>query len=470
MFRYGFVFKDREFVKRVMVVAIPMILQQLISSSVNLIDNLMVGQLGEFAIAGVATSNKYFMISFFAMMGIVAASTIYLAQAYGAKKEELMKQSFRFGLIYSLIIILFFSSAAWLFPEQIIRFFSNNDGLVDAALKYIPVAALTFFPQAISFTISSSMRACGETKQPLVSSVLSLSINVVMNYVLIFGHFGFPALGILGAAVGTLIARLIELTYLLVILYYRNFAFKTNIKDVFKIHPRLRKAITIKAIPLVLNEIGWSGGMALLFKFYATRGAYALAALPIASTTADLFFVLFSGMAVATTVMVSHPLGSNDLEQAKENGYKMLQLAIILAIFFALGLIGASFVTPHLYNVSDEVRNMAANLIRIQGLFFFIYMHNAQSFFVIRAGGDTRSTLIMDSGYMWAINLPVVAFFAYQTNFSIFVVFIAGQVTDILKMFVTSYYFRKEHWAKNLTHDEDVLPVGLENGSVLESV
>lgn len=466
MFKYGLVLKDREFIKKVMIVAIPMILQQLITSSVNLLDNLMVGQLGEFAIAGVATSNKFFMISLFAMMGVVSASTIYLAQAYGAKKDELMKQSFRYGLLFSLVIVLFFSLAAWIFPAQIIRFFSPNEGLLDAALKYMPVAAMTFFPQAISFTITSSMRACGETKIPLVSSVISLLANALMNYILIFGHFGFPALGILGAAIGTLIARILELLFLLYAMRLREFKFSTQLKDVFHIHPKLRKAITLKAIPLVLNEVGWSGGMAMLFKFYATRGSSALAALPISTTTGDLFFVLFSGMAVATTVMVSHPLGSNNLDEARENGYKLLQLSIILAMIFAVGLFTASFITPHLYNVSDEVRQMAANLIRVQGLFFFIYMHNAQSFFVIRAGGDTRSTLIMDAGYMWLINLPVVGFFAYMTDFNIFVVYIAGQLTDIIKMFVTSYYFRKERWVNNLTHEEDLLPTGLVNGSV----
>ncbi len=458
MFKVGFVFKDKAFIKNVMVVAVPMILQQLISASVNLLDNLMIGQLGEFAIAGVATSNKFFMISTFAMMGVVGAATIYLAQAYGAQKQAMMKQAFRYGLIASLLIVTLFSGMAWLFPAQIVAFFANNEGLIDSALQYIPVAALTFFPQAISYTISSSMRACGETKHPLISSVISLLTNAVMNYVLIFGHFGFPKLGILGAALGTLIARLLECIYLLVILYRFDFKFRTSIKELFDIAPSLRKAITIKAMPLLLNEIGWASGMAMLFKFYATRGTDALAALPIASTTGDLFFVLFSGMAVATIVMVAHPLGSNDLQTARQNGYKMMQLAIFLSLLFALGLITASFITPYFYNVSSEVRLLASNLIRIQGVFFFVYMFNAQSFYVIRAGGDTRSTLIMDAGYMWLVNLSGVAFFAYQSDFSIYVVFLSGQITDILKMFVASYYFRKESWVKNLTHDEELQP------------
>lgn len=457
MFRYGLVLKDKEFIKKVFVVAIPMVLQQLISSSVNLLDNLMVGQLGEFAIAGVATSNKFFMISVFAMMGIVSSATIYLAQYYGARNQDRMKQSFRYGILFSLVVTLIFSLGAWLFPTQILHFFSDNQGMIEAATQYMPIAALTFFPQALSYTIASSMRATGHTKQPLISSILSLSMNAIMNYILIFGHFGFPAMGIVGAALGTLIARLVELAYLIIVLVRSNFGFKSKLGDLVKIDSELMKAITIKALPLLLNEIGWSAGMALLYKFYATRGPLVLAALPIAATTSDLFFILFAGMATATIVMVAHPLGSNDLELARENGYKMLQLATFLSVVFGLGLFIASFITPQIYNVSEEVRSLARSLIQVQGLFFFIYMYNAQTFFVIRAGGDTRSTLIMDAGFMWGVNLVIVGSMAYFTNFNIFYVYIAGQLTDIIKMMVTTYYFKKEKWVKNLTHESGEL-------------
>lgn len=453
MFRYGLVLKDKEFIKKVFVVALPMIFQQLLTGSVNLLDNLMVGQLGDFAIAGVATANRYFMISFFSMMAIGSSAMIFLSQAYGAKKDEMMKQSFRYGLIYTFVVTLFFSSLAWLFPKQILHFFSDNQGMIESALQYIPIATLTFFPQAVSYVIQSAMRSMGKTRAPLISSILSLITNAVFNYLLIFGKFGFPQLGIMGAALGTLIARFVELGYLLLVLKMNEFPFETKLKDIFHVDSHLQKSITLKALPLLLNELGWSGGMAMLFKFYATRGSVALAALPIANTTGDLFFVLMSGMAVATMVMVAHPLGANNLDEARHNGYQMVQLATFLAVLFGIGLFSASFFTPYLYNVSDEVRSLAQNIIRIQGVLFFIYMYNAQNFFVIRAGGDTRSTLIMDAGFMWGVNLVVVGYLAYFTKYNIYVLYIAGQVTDVLKMIVTTFYFRKEKWVKNLTHE-----------------
>ncbi len=448
------VLKDKDFIRRVLKYALPMILQQLITSSVNLLDNIMVGQIGGSAIVAVASTNKYLMIANFGMMGIATAATIYLAQFAGAKKTEKMKQSFRYALIFSFFLVSVFIAAGLLFREEITRFFSDNDNLVAAAEFYFPLASITLIPQSISYSIQSSMRAVGNTRLPFISSVLSLLTNAFMNYCLIFGKLGFPVLGLKGAAIGTLIARLIELSYLLFVLKINHFDFKTKPKHLFKITDGLAKEITLKGIPIILNEIAWSGGMAVLFKFYASPGETALTALPIASTTADLFFVLFSGVNVASILMISHPLGSGQIEEARANGYKMVELSIYMAILFAIGMIGASFITPHFYKVDREVLRLATHFIQVQALFFWVYMYNAQTFFVIRAGGDTISTLILDAGTMWLLDIPVVGLVAYYTNASPILIYISGQSVDIIKMFFARHFFRKEKWLLNLAADK----------------
>ena len=445
------VLKDRVFIRKVMIVALPMIFQQLITSSVNLLDNLMVGQLGAAAIGAVASTNKYLMVASFGMMGIATAATIFLAQFKGAGKIKEMKESFRYAIVFSLLVVSIFVLFALAFPSAILRFFSKDQNLIQVGLKYIYIAALTMLPQSVSYSVQSSMRSVGSTKIPLASSIISLLTNGFMNYCLIFGKFGFPQLGVMGAAIGTLIARFAELIFLLIMLKKRNFDFKSRVLDIFNIPKKRIMDITKKAMPLFLNETAWAGGMAVLFKFYASPGDQALAALPIASTTSDLFFVLFSGVAVSTIVMVSHPLGSNDIDLARENGYKMVELSIYLAILFGIGLIGASFITPHFYNIDQEVFNLATNFIRIQAVFFWIYMYNAQIFFVLRSGGDTRSTLLMDAGTMWLICIPVVGIVAYFTNASPIVIYIVGQATDLIKMVIATYYFKKEKWLLNLT-------------------
>lgn len=451
------VIKNREFMKKVMVIALPIMIQQLITNSVNLLDNLMVGQLGGFAISGVAAANKFFMIGAFGTMGIVIASSIFIAQFYGAKQTQHIKESFRYSIIASLIIMLPFVLAGIFLPVQIAGFFNSDPGLAEVVSVYMPVAALTFIPMAISMAIASAMRSLGNTKLPLYASLLALVNNAFFNYVLIFGHFGFPRLGVLGAALGTLIARVVELGFLLYLLKKNDFVFKTRVIDLFVIEKRLIQRITVRGIPLVINELLWSSGQALLFKFYATRGAYVMSSMTILQTTADLFFILFGGMAAATTILVAQKLGSNELEEAKENAFSLFGFAVLLALLFGVLMFTTSFVVPNLYAVSAEIKALAANMIRIYAVFFWIYMLNTQSYFTLRAGGDMMATLKLDAGFMWLINLPIVGLLAYFTSANIYVVFIAGQLTDLLKLGISLFFVRQEGWVKNLTDEEEII-------------
>lgn len=454
------VFGGRPFVGQLLAIAIPMMLQQLITSMVNLLDNLMVGQLGTYAISGVATVNRFFMIGSFAMMGISTASSIFIAQFYGSENKEAMKQSFRYSIVASLIAFFPFLLAAFLIPRQIIGFFSSDPQLLDAAMQYIFVAALTFIPQAISVAAMNAMRAVGESKIPLKISIVTVLTNGLFNYLLIFGFFGFPKLGILGAAIGTLISRLVELVLVMIVMKRSHFAFGTKIIDVLKIPARLITAITKKSFPLMVNEIGFSLGLALLYKFYGTRGADVQTAISMAGTTADLFFVLFGGMAAATTVFVSQPLGRNDIEEAKTNAYRILRFSIVLAVVFGVIMFALSWVTPNLYMVSDEIKATAANFIRIQAGFLWIYMVNTECYFILRAGGDMRRTLILDSGFMMLVNLPVVAAVAYLTDLPAIYVYIAGQTTDLIKIIFSIILVKKGTWLQNLAgqyeHSEDI--------------
>lgn len=438
------------FVRSLLAIAVPMMLQQLITSFVNLLDNLMVGQLGTYAISGVATVNRFFLIGSFAIIGVSTASSIFIAQFYGSRNQEAMQQSYRYAIIASLLSFLPFLVAAFAIPRTIIRFFNNDPELVDAAMDYIYVAALTFIPQAISMATTSAMRAVGETKLPLKVSVIAVITNGVANYILIFGHFGVPALGILGAALGTLIARLVELALLLIALYRTHFPFNTKVREIFSIPKRLVSSITKKSLPLMLNEIGYAAGLALLYKFYGTRGAEVQTAISISGTTADLFFVLFGGMAAATAVFVSQPLGRNEIEEAETNAFRILRFSVFMAILFGVIMFILSWVTPNFYVVDESIKNMAAFFIRVQASFLWVYMINTESYFILRAGGDMKRTLILDSGFMMLINIPTVGLIAYLTSWPAIWIYLAGQFTDILKIFFSTSLVRRRSWLKNL--------------------
>ena len=451
---------NKAFYKKVMVVAIPLMLQQLVTSSVNLLDNLMVGQLGDASLSGVAVTNRFFMVAIFGTFGVLGAASIYIAQFYGAKDEDHMKQSFRYSILSAYLVMAPFVVLGLLFPKAILGFFTQTTSILDEGVIYMRIAALTFIPMAMSMAVGGAMRSIGQTKIPLYAGVASVLTNAVFNYMLIFGKFGFPALGVAGAAWATLIARLVEMVILLTVMNYKHFPFSTKIVDLFKVQKYLIKTITIKALPLTTNEIFWSSGMATLFKFYSTRGDAVLVGFQIAGSTADLFFVLFGGMAAATTVMISQPLGANELDEARSNGYKMLGFSVVLAMFFAVLMFASSFFVPYLYRVSEESRWIASTQLRIMSVMFWIYMGTAECYFILRAGGDTKSTLFMDSVFMWTVNIPVVAAATYLTKWPVFAVYIAGQSTDFLKLTLAYTLIRKEKWVKNLTMERpDVLEI-----------
>jgi len=434
-------------------------LQQLITSSVNLLDNLMVGQLGDAAIAGVAAANRYYMIANFGIFGVGGAMSIFLAQYFGAKDEEHVKQTFRYGIISAYVIVTPFIVLGFLFPNQILGFFTKDLEVIQMGTDYLKLAILTYIPMALSMTIGNAMRSLGETKVPMYSSIVAILTNAFFNYVLIFGHFGFPALGVAGAAYGTIIARIVELAIFLVVSKRMDFMFKTAVKDLFKISKKLVKAMTIKAVPLTVNEIFWSSGMSILFMFYSTRGKEVMAGMSISGSVADLFFTLFGGMAVATTVVVSQVLGANKLDEARDNAYKMIRFSLMLAVVLGILMFGFSYIAPNFYNVSDYSRETATTFLRIMSFMFWIYMTNAQCFFILRAGGDTKSTLLMDSVFMWVVNLPAVGLVTYLTGWNVYALYLVGQSTDFLKLVVAYGLVRKEKWVKNLahTHEENLV-------------
>lgn len=455
-------FGDKAFFKSTLLIAVPLMMQQLVSTAVNLLDNLMIGQLGDHALAGVAAVNRYFMIALFGTMGILAAASVFMAQFYGSNDDEHMEETFRYSLISSSLVMSFFIIIALIFPNQIIRFFVDSDLVVEQGLQYIFISALSFIPTMFTMAIASAMRATGDTKAPLIASVISMLTNLVFNYILIYGHFGFPALGVYGAALGTLAARIVELLIVSYALRKGYYRFKSPISHLFKISKTLTKAITFKALPLSLNEIGYAAGMALLLRFYGTRGADVISGYSITATISDLFFTMNAGMSIATTILVSQALGANKIKEARDNGYRLLGFGVALAAVFGVMLFMSSYLVPVLYDVSANATWIAQNFLRIMAFLFWIYILNTTVYFILRAGGDTKSTLLLDSGYMWGVNLVCVGIATYFTNMNIIGLYLVGQSTDILKMIIALKFVHKEKWLVNLAEEETVEELLLE--------
>ena len=443
---------DKAFMKKALVVALPLMVQQLVSVGVNLVDNLMVGYLGDAAIASVAAVNRFYMIAMFAANGLAGGGAIYIAQYFGAREGQKMQEAFRTILLGAVSIMAVFSILSLTVSDTILSFFTKDLEVIVDGVKYIRIVAFSFVPAAITMSIYNAMRSTGETKIPLRCSVTSVLVNAVLNYILMFGKLGLPRLELQGAALATLIARVLEMGLALVALKNREFEFKTSVSHIHHISKEIYTQVIKTALPLMVNEILWSSGNALLFKFYSTRGSEVMSGYSIAATVGDLFFTLFGGMAAATTVLVAQPLGANKLDEARENGYKLVGFSAFLAVFIGILMNASRLLVPLLYShVSLAAQNVATTYLFIQSFMFWIYMATTEFYFILRAGGDTKNTLIMDSLFMWCVNIPVIAMVTYLTNWNFIYMYLAGQATDIVKMLFSYYMFRKEKWVVNLT-------------------
>ena len=445
-------FQDKELINKCLTVAVPLMLQALVVNSVTLVDNLMIGELGDAALSGVSSANRYYIIVNYCSTAISAAGIIFLSQYYGAQNENKMKECFRILTIFSLLTGAVFVFLARFFPEQILRFIIDDDEVVRLGGMYLKLCCLSYLPTIVSVCIGASMRALGRPKVPMLISIFSVLLNVAFDYVFIFGRFGLPALGVEGAAVATLLARLIEMILYIFALHASDMPFKTRITEFFRFEPVLMKRILSKAGPLLINEFLYTFGNTFLLKCYSFRGVSVNTAYTMTLTVQDLFFVLFSGMATATSVLIGIPLGAGELEKAKDNGYKLFVFSLLLSLLFGSVMFGVSFLFPVLYrNVSEDALYLAERFLKVNSLFFIAFTFNTQTYFTLRAGGQTRQTMVMDSVFMWSVMIPTVYILDYHTAIPVVIVYMIGQGTEFLKGILSWYFFRKEKWVVNLT-------------------
>ena len=441
----------RQFYKRYAILAIPLILQGFATSLVSMVDNIMVGQLGDTAIAAVAMGAKILGILMFTLFAVNASASVFIAQYYGAGNGPKQQEAFRISILFSLGLFLFACFVFFPLHGPIIRFFVKDEGIQAETYIYMKWMLLGFLPFIMTICYSSALKVLGQVFWPIAASLMGMAVNVVFNYILIFGHFGFPALGVQGAALATVLARLFEFIIVYIHAAGKSYDFFSPFWDFLQVTPAFLKRILAKALPLVFNEAIWAFAMATILKLYGLRGGEVIAAIAITDSTSSLFYSVFNGMSVGASVFVSQPLGAGRREEAFANGKTMIKLSLLVSLFLGLCLWGASFIVPGFYQVSAASFQLATLMIRVVGSLFWIFVVTAQCYFIIRAGGDMKSTLILDGLFMWGVTIPVIAFLAYFTAIPIFPMYVLGQFCDLVKMLVGLGFFFRKKWMHNLT-------------------
>jgi putative MATE family efflux protein len=454
----------KDFYKRVIAIVLPMIIQNTITNVVSLLDNVMVGQLGTLQMSAVAIVNQLIFVFNLCIFGGLAGAGIFSTQYAGIDDHNGIRHCFRaktvIGIvIFTLSLIVFLS-----FPRPLINMYLNEGtSAEDAALtlkyalSYLNIMLIGLLPFTLTQIYSSSLREIGETKLPMIASVIAIFINLIFNYLLIYGKFGFPKLGVIGAAAATVLARFVEAIIVIVIATKRRKKYRF-LKSAFKslyVPLDLCKKIFIKGFPLLINEFLWAAGMAVLLQCYSVRGLEVVAALNIANTVNNLFSVVFITMGSAVAIIVGQHLGANEIEKAKNAVWQLITLAVACCV--VIGSVMAAFANsiPNLYNTNPEVREMATTFLYIIAFFMPIYAFAHNCYFTLRSGGRTIITFLFDSACTWGICVPCAFILSKFTSLPIVPLYFAVQSLEFIKCIVGFIMIKKGLWIRNIIEDKN---------------
>ena len=444
-------FGNKTFYKVTLAIALPIMAQQFVTSFVNLIDNIMIGSVGSLALTSVTVANRIYLIFNSTMFGICGAAGIFIAQYYGAKEHKKCQKVLNINLVCGILVACLFVVALLFIPRQLIEIFSKDSRVIEESLKYVQFALLTYIPYAFSFSVMMALRAVGINKIQLIVGSLTVAINTSLNYLLIFGHFGFPQLGVQGAAIATTIARLIEMLIYLFILLRQKHYFHFALYELFHLDHGLIRSMVRKAIPLTANEIFFSLGLAMIFLSYMRCDESLIAAISVVDTVMQIAYIIFGGLSSAVSILIGNRLGANQIKEAKENAYKLLAFGVMIGIGIGVIFISIAPVIASFYNVEEIIKETIVSLLSIKSTLLPIYVYNVCIFFTLRAGGDTFSTMLMDSGFLWCAGVLISTVLSVFFEIPLVLLFTIVEACDILKLFVATYFFKKGRWAKNMT-------------------
>ena len=450
---------DRSYIKKLLMIAIPMMVQNGISNFVNLLDNLMIGQVGTNALSGVAIANQLIFVFYLVIFGATAGVGIFTAQYKGNNDTEGIRYSFRFKIVFNTILsAICIVIYAVLAPILINLFLLGEGDPADAAetlqigINYMYVILISLIPIGITQAYAGTLRDLGSTKVPMFASLAAILVNLAGNWLLIYGHFGLPALGATGAAIATVISRFVELSILIIYTgkHADLFPFIKGAFKNFKVPRDLIWKFFIKALPLMANETLWSLGMTTVNQCYSYRSLDAVAALNIESTLWNLMGVAFLAMGEAVGIMMGHILGSGDLSDAKKKAYAMRRFTVICGLAFALLMVAISPVFPLLYNTSEYIRHLASNFILIAAVMMPFCAYTHASYFIMRSGGNTVITVIFDSVYTWVLVVPLAYYLSRYTGLSVSWMLGIVRGMEVVKCLLGFLFVRSGSWVKNI--------------------
>lgn len=456
---------SRAFYKTVLLMVVPMVIQQGITNFVSLIDNIMVGRLGTEALSGVAIINQLMFVFNISIFGGTAGASILGAQFYGQGDNDGVRFTFRFKCIISIVM---FAAAIGIFlgfGSNLIQLYltEGTENVGDIALtfeyskSYLQVMLLGLLPFVISQCYSSTLRDSGETVIPMIGSLIAVVLNVILNSILIFGLLGAPKLGVTGAAIATVISRYAEMFYMIIKSHCNTKRFPFFHKAIASLYIpwSITKKILLTSWPLMINEFLWSLGQATLTRNYSLRGLVVMGAFSISSTVSNLFFVVCIGMGSVISILVGQLLGAGKIEEARDTDRKLLFFNVMIHLVIALVLISVARFIPRIYKADESVKSLATSLLYIYALALPLNAFNHGAYFTMRSGGKTFITFLFDSVATWVVSIPVAYVLINYSTLNIVLIYFIVSYADIVKAFIGFFMVKSGVWAKKIVHQEE---------------
>lgn len=450
---------NKDFYKMVFAIAVPIMLQSGITQFVAVLDNLMVGKLGTEQMSGVAIANQLIFVLNLIIFGGLSGAGIFGAQFSGKNDTDGMRYVMRFKLYFVVIITIVGIGILSIWGSPLIELFlhegeSNIDlGLtLQEGINYLDIMLIGLIPYAISQAYAISLKETGETIIPMIGSGAAVLVNLVFNYLLIFGKFGFPELGVEGAAIATVISRFVELGIIVIWSHTHTdkFKFFKNLFSSFEIPKNLISDIAVKGTPLLLNELLWSLGMTMLTQNYSLRGLEVVSALNITSTVSNLFNVVFMSIGSSIGIIVGNLLGANKYEQAIDTDRKIIAISVTGCFLLGSILAAVSGLIPEFYNTTVEVKELAKDFLLICAVMMPFNAFTHACYFTLRSGGQTKITMIFDSCFIWIVCLPLAYILVKCTNLPILPIYAICQIPELIKCAIGYLFVKSRKWVNNI--------------------
>ena len=437
---------DRHFYKSVLTMVVPMILQMLVTNFVSMLDNIMLGRVGTEQMSGASIVNQYVFIFIISTFGAVSGPSVFGAQFFGKGDYRGQMYTFRFRLFSCLIIAVIAALLFEFFDDGLISLFLSKDdppeiraATLGYGKAYMSVIILSLVPNAVRQAYASIVSECGETRIPMAASMTAVAVNLVLDYVLIFGKLGMPVLGVKGAAIATVIAKVVEAAVIVVWVHTHTARcrFIIGAFSGFGIPLALALNITKKGVPLLFNEFLWAAGMSV-----------------IATTISNLFSTFYVQLGVCVSIIVGAKLGANKLRDARDTDNKLLFFSVIASVFVGVCLLPIAKFFPMLYKTSGDVRSIAAYMIVITALSFPLISYTNACYFTLRSGGKTGITFLFDFGFTWLIVIPIAFVLAYLTMLPIRQMFAIITFAEVIKVGIGYFMVRSDVWVNNIVDDK----------------